>query len=107
MIARLDVNNLLCWPGQVEYLKQSKFLNNYIQLVSINIKMSKMKERMRKKAEQNKNNGPTYSANYSENKSENKSENQEKNINQNPSNLNDLNSNLASLMEQMQNHLAM
>jgi hypothetical protein len=78
--------------------KGGKFNNNAFQsMMDQNIKMSKMKERMRKKAEQNKNNGTTYSANYSENKQENK------NINENPSNLNDLNSNLVSLMEQMQN----
>lgn len=78
--------------------KGGKFNNNAFQsMMDQNIKMSKMKERMRKKAEQNKNNGQSYSANYSENKEENK------NINENPNNLNDLNYNLSSLMEQMQN----
>merc|ERR1712188_74832 len=83
--------------------KGGKFNNNAFQsMMDQNIKMSKMKERMRKKAEQNKNSETNYSTNYSENKKENKKE-ENKNMNENPNNLNDLNSNLASLMEQMQN----
>lgn len=78
--------------------KGGKFNNNAFQnMMDQNIKMSKMKERMRKKAEQSKNSETKYSSNYSENKEENK------NMNENPNNLNDLNSNLASLMEQMKN----
>ena len=94
--------------------KGGKFNNNAFQhMMDQNIKTSKMKERMRKKAEQNKeaknqdaknqdakNQDPQYSQNYNESKSDNQNQS---NINTDTNNLNDINSNLASLMAQMQN----
>ena len=63
-----------------------KFNNNAFQhMMDQNIKKFEMKD-LRKKAEQNKNNGTNYSANYSENKEQNKEQN--KNINKHPNNLN-------------------
>lgn len=73
--------------------KGGKFNNNAFQnMMDQNIKMSKTKERMRKKAEDNKNNQTQYSQNYSSTNS------------QQPSNLNELNNNLMSLMQQMNNN---
>ena len=68
--------------------KGGKFNNNAFQhMMDQNIKISKMKERMRKKAETNKT--KTNESNY------------EKNYSENPNDLNSLNSNLESLMKQM------
>ena len=70
--------------------KGGKFNNNAFQnMMDQNIKMSKTKERMRKKAEENKEK-MKYAQNYS---TDNSKDNQ---------NLNDINSNLMSLMQQMQ-----
>jgi len=78
-----------------------------------NVKMSKMKERMRKKQEAKTQ--PSYSTNYSESKEANSQSdsntnfnsnfntNSQSNFNPDTKNLNELNNNLASLMEQMQN----
>ena len=80
--------------------KGGKFNNNAFQhMMDQNIKMSKMKERMRKKQEAKNNSQPSYSANYSETKEEKS----QSNFNPDAKNLNELNNNLASLMEQMQN----
>lgn len=78
--------------------KGGKFNNNAFQhMMDQNIKMSKMKERMRKKQEAKTQ--PSYSTNYSESKETNS----QSNFNPDTKNLNELNNNLASLMEQMQN----
>tara|TARA_B100001175_G_scaffold175335_1_gene148906 strand:- start:2309 stop:3616 length:1308 start_codon:yes stop_codon:yes gene_type:complete len=70
--------------------KGGKINNNAFQnMMDQNIKMSKTKERMRKKAEENKEK-MKYAQNYS---TDNSKDNQ---------NLNDINSNLMSLMQQMQ-----
>lgn len=70
--------------------KGGKFNNNAFQnMMDQNIKMSKTKERMRKKAEQNREKETTHSQNYP---SEEKKQ---------PENLDSINNNLASLMEQM------
>ena len=80
--------------------KGGKFNSNAFQhMMDQNVKMSKMKERMRKKAESNKTN---YSENYSQDKSKN-TDTKNSDINNEPNNLDDLNKNLSSLMEQMQN----
>jgi hypothetical protein len=77
--------------------KGGKFNNNAFEnMMNQNIKMSKMKERMKKKAEANKTQYTQYTQNYSETNNSN-------NINPNANNLNDINSNLAGLMEQMKN----
>lgn len=86
--------------------KGGKFNNNAFQhMMDQNVKMSKMKERMRKKQEAKTQ--PSYSANYSESKETNSQSNSNSNSNSNfnpdTKNLNELNNNLASLMEQMQN----
>lgn len=82
--------------------KGGKFNNNAFQhMMDQNVKMSKMKERMRKKQEAKTQ--PSYSANYSETKEENSQSNSNSNFNPDTKNLNELNNNLASLMEQMQN----
>ena len=71
--------------------KGGKFNNNAFQnMMEQNIKMSKTKERMRKKAEQNAQNKETNS--YQNHTSHNTKE---------PENLDSINNNLASLMEQM------
>tara|TARA_Y100000741_G_scaffold103564_2_gene77279 strand:+ start:1638 stop:2924 length:1287 start_codon:yes stop_codon:yes gene_type:complete len=71
--------------------KGGKFNNNAFQtMMDQNIKMSKTKERMRKKAEENKNNQSTNSQNNPSN-----------NIKE-PQNLNEVNNNLISLMQQFQ-----
>jgi hypothetical protein len=73
--------------------KGGKFNNNAFQnMMDQNIKMSKTKERMRKKAEQNKAKETNYSQNFQNNSSEKTKE---------PENLDSINNNLASLMEQM------
>jgi hypothetical protein len=78
--------------------KGGKFNNNAFQhMMDQNVKMSKMKERMRKKQEAKIQ--PSYSTNYSESKETNS----QSNFNPDTKNLNELNNNLASLMEQMQN----
>ena len=80
--------------------KGGKFNNNAFQhMMDQNVKMSKMKERMRKKQEAKTQ--PSYSTNYSETKETNTNSNT--NFNPDTKNLNELNNNLASLMEQMQN----
>ena len=80
--------------------KGGKFNNNAFQhMMDQNVKMSKMRERMRKKQESKTQ--PSYSANYSENKEKNSQSNTT--FNPNTKNLNELNNNLAKLMEQMQN----
>jgi hypothetical protein len=80
--------------------KGGKFNSNAFQhMMDQNVKMSKMKERMRKKAESNKTN---YSENYSQDKSKN-ANTKDTNTKDEPNNLDDLNKNLSSLMEQMQN----
>ena len=72
--------------------KGGKFNNNAFQnMMDQNIKTSKTKERMRKKAEENKSKQTVNSENYSST-----------NINE-PKNLNDINNNLMSLMQEMQN----
>lgn len=90
--------------------KGGKFNNNAFQhMMDQNVKMSKMKERMRKKQEAKTH--PSYSTNYSESKETNSQSNSNTNSNTNSNsnfnpdtkNLNELNNNLASLMEQMQN----
>lgn len=86
--------------------KGGKFNNNAFQhMMDQNVKMSKMKERMRKKQEAKTQ--PSYSTNYSESKETNSQSNFNTNSNSNfnpdTKNLNELNNNLASLMEQMQN----
>ena len=88
--------------------KGGKFNNNAFQhMMDQNVKMSKMKERMRKKQEAKTNSQPSYSTNYSETKETNSQSNSDTNSNSNfnpdTKNLNELNNNLASLMEQMQN----
>ena len=88
--------------------KGGKFNNNAFQhMMDQNVKMSKMKERMRKKQEAKTNSQPSYSTNYSETKETNSQSNSNSNSNSNfnpdTKNLNELNNNLASLMEQMQN----
>lgn len=70
--------------------KGGKFNNNAFQnMMDQNIKMSKTKERMRKKAEQNKAKETNYSQNYSSGETKE------------TENLDSINNNLASLMEQM------
>tara|TARA_X000000368_G_scaffold32591_1_gene24039 strand:- start:495 stop:1787 length:1293 start_codon:yes stop_codon:yes gene_type:complete len=70
--------------------KGGKFNNNAFQnMMDQNIKMSKTKERMRKKAEQNREKASNYSQNYQSGETK-ESEN-----------LDSINNNLASLMEQM------
>ena len=70
--------------------KGGKFNNNAFQnMMDQNIKMSKTKERMRKKAEQNREKATNYSQNYQSGETK-ESEN-----------LDSINNNLASLMEQM------
>jgi len=66
-----------------------------------NVKMSKMKERMKKKAETNKEETTKTNVSYRENYNSNKSK-----TNASPENinLNDLTSNLSSLMEEMKNN---
>jgi len=94
--------------------KGGKFNNNAFQhMMDQNVKMSKMKERMRKKQEAKTQ--PSYSTNYSESKETNShsdsntnsqsnfNTNSNSNFNPETKNLNELNNNLASLMEQMQN----
>lgn len=82
--------------------KGGKFNNNAFQhMMDQNVKMSKMKERMRKKQEAKTQ--PSYSTNYSETKETNSQSNFNTNFNPDTKNLNELNNNLASLMEQMQN----
>lgn len=90
--------------------KGGKFNNNAFQhMMDQNVKMSKMKERMRKKQEAKTQ--PSYSTNYSESKetnsqynfNTNSNTNSNSNFNPDTKNLNELNNNLASLMEQMQN----
>ena len=86
--------------------KGGKFNNNAFQhMMDQNVKMSKMKERMRKKQEAKTQ--PSYSTNYSESKEANSqsdsNSNSQSNFNPDTKNLNELNNNLASLMEQMQN----
>jgi len=72
--------------------KGGKFNNNAFQnMMDQNIKTSKKKERMRKKAEENKSKQTVNSENYSST-----------NINEHK-NLNDINNNLMSLMQEMQN----
>jgi hypothetical protein len=67
-----------------------KFNNNAFQnMMDQNIKMSKTKERMRKKAEQNRAKETNYSQNYASGETKE------------PENLDSINNNLASLMEQM------
>ena len=92
--------------------KGGKFNNNAFQhMMDQNVKMSKMKERMRKKQEAKTQPSYTYSSNYSESKETNSQSNSNSNSNSNSrsnfnpdtKNLNELNNNLASLMEQMQN----
>jgi len=70
--------------------KGGKFNNNAFQnMMDQNIKMSKTKERMRKKAEQNRAKETNYSQNYSSGETKE------------AENLDSINNNLASLMEQM------
>ena len=70
--------------------KGGKFNNNAFQnMMDQNIKMSKTKERMRKKAEQNKAKETNYSQNYPSGQTKE------------TENLDTINNNLASLMEQM------
>jgi hypothetical protein len=70
--------------------KGGKFNNNAFQnMMDQNIKMSKTKERMRKKAEQNRAKETNYSQNYASGETKE------------PENLDSINNNLASLMEQM------
>ena len=70
--------------------KGGKFNNNAFQnMMDQNIKMSKTKERMRKKAQQNKTKEPNYSQNYPSGETKE------------TENLDSINNNLASLMEQM------
>ena len=77
--------------------KGGKFNNNAFQnMMDQNIKMSKMKERMRKKAEQNNGSFKETDEPGIKTSSESKSNSKE-------TNLNDLTSNLSTLMEQMQN----
>lgn len=90
--------------------KGGKFNNNAFQhMMDQNVKMSKMKERMRKKQEAKTQTQPSYSSNYSESKetnsqsNSNSNSNSRSNFNPDTKNLNELNNNLASLMEQMQN----
>ena len=92
--------------------KGGKFNNNAFQhMMDQNVKMSKMKERMRKKQEAKTQTQPSYRSNYSESKETNSQSNSNSNSNSNSrsnfnpdtKNLNELNNNLASLMEQMQN----
>lgn len=90
--------------------KGGKFNNNAFQhMMDQNVKMSKMKERMRKKQEAKTQTQPSYSSNYSESKetnsqsNSNSNSNSQSNFNPDTKNLNELNNNLASLMEQMQN----
>ena len=66
--------------------------NAFQHMMDQNIKMSKMKERMKKKAEDNS---------QQKQQQEQPSTSQESDMNLNPDNLNELNSNLMSLMEQM------
>ena len=66
--------------------------NAFQHMMDQNIKMSKMKERMKKKAEDNS---------QQKQQQEQPSTSQESDMNLNPNNLNELNSNLMSLMEQM------
>ena len=82
--------------------KGGKFNNNAFQhMMDQNVKMSKMKERMRKKAEAKNGGKQEYSQNYQESGSQ--QQNSVPNMISNPNNLNDLNANLAGLMEQMKN----
>ena len=92
--------------------KGGKFNNNAFQhMMDQNIKMTKMKERMRKKQEAKNTNQPKYETNYNESKetnsqsdsNTNSNTNSNSNFNPDTKNLNELNNNLASLMEQMQN----
>ena len=70
--------------------KGGKFNNNAFQnMMDQNIKMSKTKERMRKKAEQNRAKETNYSQNYPSGETKE------------AENLDSINNNLASLMEQM------
>lgn len=70
--------------------KGGKFNNNAFQnMMDQNIKMSKTKERMRKKAEQNRAKETNYSQNYASGETKE------------AENLDSINNNLASLMEQM------
>ena len=70
--------------------KGGKFNNNAFQnMMDQNIKMSKTKERMRKKVEQNRGKETNYSQNYSSGETKE------------AENLDSINNNLASLMEQM------
>jgi hypothetical protein len=72
--------------------KGGKFNNNAFQnMMDQNIKMSKTKERMRKKAEQNRDKETNYSQNYSSGEKKD------------AENLDSINNNLATLMEQMKN----
>ena len=68
--------------------------NAFQHMMDQNIKMSKMRERMKKKAEDN-------SQQKQQQQQEQPSTSQESDMNLNPNNLNELNSNLMSLMEQM------
>ena len=67
--------------------------NAFQNMMDQNIKMSKMRERMRRKAEENKNSGKEYSNNY-----------EEKKPNYDSNNLNDINNNLANLMKEFENN---
>ena len=83
--------------------KDGKFNNNAFQhMMDQNIKMSKTRERMRKKAEQNKESNTSNTSNTSNETTETNT-NGSSNINLDTNNLNEINNNLMSLMEQMKN----
>ena len=85
--------------------KGGKFNNNAFQhMMDQNIKMSKTRERMKKKAEKNKNTSQTQTQTQNQTQQQQQAQTQQQQAapNLNSSNLNDINSNLMSLMEQMQ-----
>ena len=67
--------------------------NAFQNMMDQNIKMSKMRERMKRKAQENKNSEKEYSKNYEEEKP-----------NYDSNNLNDINNNLANLMKEFENN---
>ena len=84
--------------------KNGKFNNNAFQsMMDQNIKRSRTRERMKKKADQ-KNNGNQPDTQYSKNYEENNSNSDSNKMNCDTNNLNELNNNLKSLMEQFENN---
>jgi len=78
--------------------------NAFQNMMDQNIKMAKMKERMKKKADANTNTNANTNANTSANANANLNSSQNSNINLDSNNLKDINNNLNSLIQQMNNN---